>query len=169
MPKIMVSYVRTINSLSERIWNGLVWIVPFSIAVLLYETFSRYALRDVCIWSTELLEFVIVCGGLLGGMYLLRKNEHIRVDIFTNKLSPRRKAIIDVATFFLYIYIVLIVITFITSTKAAYISGQASVTPWGPIFWPVKLTILIAAILLLLQGIANLIRDIAVIRGEDIE
>lgn len=169
MPKALVVYVRTIGLVNQWIWKRLVWIVLFNVGLLLYETFTRYVLHNVCIWSTELLEHMIVGGVALGAGYILLHEEHVRMDIFYSRWSPRRRAIVDIATFCLFIYIFVIVWTFIPSALKAFRLGQRSATPWGPVFWPIKTVISVGAILLVLQGIAKLIGDIATVRGKPLQ
>ena len=157
--------MRAVGSFNERIWKGLIWVVPFIIGLLLYETITRYVFHNPCIWSTELLGHLIVACMVLGGGYVLLKEEHVRMDALYDRWSPRTKAIIDIATFCLFVYLFAVVFTFIPSAVMAFRINQRSATFWGPPWWPIKTAIAVGAIILILQGIAILIRDIATLRG----
>lgn len=163
MPKPLVAYVRAISLINEGVGKALVWIVPVIIVVLLYETIVRYVFNNPCTWSTELLEHLMVGGIVLSAGYLLHRGDHVRMDAIYSRWSPKTRAILDIATFFVFIYIFIMAWTFVPSAVKAFNLGQRSVTPWGPPFWPIKTAIAVGAILLVLQGIAVFIRDIAAV------
>ena len=169
MPKPVVVYLKVIDSLNTFVWKVVRWVVVFNIALLLYETFTRYALNRSCIWSTELLEHTIVGGFILCGGYILLRGEHVRMDAFWSRWSPKTKAIVDIAGFALFVYIIVMVVTFVPSTIHAIKFGQVSPSPWRVPYWPIKAVLGMGALLLLLQGIATLIRDIATVMGKRVQ
>jgi TRAP-type mannitol/chloroaromatic compound transport system permease small subunit len=98
---------------------------------------------------------------MLSGAYAYREDQHVRVDVLYAKFSPRGKAIADIITsVFFFIFIGTMLVTGYRFAADAVNLREVSFTEWGIQYWPVKLAIPIGATLLLLQGIAKLLKDI---------
>ncbi len=98
---------------------------------------------------------------MMSGAYAYREDQHVRVDVIYSKFSPRGKAIADIITsVFFFIFIGTMVVTGYRFAADAVNLREVSFTEWGIQYWPVKLAIPIGASLLLLQGIARLLKDI---------
>jgi TRAP-type mannitol/chloroaromatic compound transport system permease small subunit len=108
---------------------------------------------------------------MLAGAYAYQCDQHVRVDVFYTKFSPRGKAYADIFTsifFFIFASTLLW-----TSGRFALDSfnpgglGEVSFTEWGVQYWPVKMMMPIGATLLLLQGLSKLIKDVVLVtRGK---
>jgi len=166
MPEPLATYVRTIDLFVARLWTGLRWVTVVIIGVLAYAVGVRHGLDTPSITAYELAMFTMTAGFFLAGGPLLLQEEHVRMDAFYTRWSPRRRAIMDAATFALFVYIVVLAITSITATIDSYVAGQHTKSIWSPPLWPLKAFMAAGCIILLLQAIANLIRDIATIRGK---
>ena len=136
------------------------------IGVLTYAVVMRHALGTPSIVAYELAMFMMTVGFFLAGGPLLLQEEHVRMDAFYTRWSLRRRAITDVATFALLVYIIVLLITSISSTMSSYAVGQHTKSIWSPPLWPLKAGMAAGCMILLLQAIANLFRDIATIRGK---
>jgi TRAP-type mannitol/chloroaromatic compound transport system permease small subunit len=98
---------------------------------------------------------------MLAGAYAYKEDQHVRVDVIYVKFSPRGKAIADIITsFFFFVFIGTMLWTGYRFAADAVNLNEVSFTEWGVQYWVVKLSIPIGAGLLLLQGIAKLIKDI---------
>jgi TRAP-type mannitol/chloroaromatic compound transport system permease small subunit len=85
------------------------------------------------------------------------------VDVLYSQLSKRRQAVLDLITsVFFFIFVVTLLVTGWTFFHDAYRIGEVSFTEWGIQYWPVKLALPLGAALLLLQGLAQLVKDAAV-------
>lgn len=168
MPKPFVSYVMAIESFVLKMWSGLRWASIAIIVILAYAVFVRHALNTPSLEAYELSMFTMTAAFILAGGPLLLHDEHVRMDAFYTRWSPRRRAIMDVATFALFIYIFVMAITAVTATLDSFTAGQHTKSIWGPPLWPLKGCIAAGCIILILQAVANLIRDIATIRGKPI-
>ncbi len=166
MPESVAAYVRNIDLFVARLWVGVRWAGVVIIVVLAYAVVVRHGLGTPSITAYELAMFTMTAGFILAGGPLLLQDEHVRMDAFYSRWSPRRRAIMDVATFVLFIYIFVMITTAISATMSSYADGQHTKSIWGPPLWPLKAAIAAGCIILLLQAIANLIRDIATIRGK---
>ena len=101
---------------------------------------------------------------MLAGAFAYREDQHVRVDVFYAKFSPRGKAIADIITsIFFFIFIGTMLVTGYRFAADAVELGEVSFTEWAVQYWPVKLAIPVGAALMLLQGISKLIKDVMVV------
>jgi len=138
-------------------------IIPIFL-IMLYEVFIRYVLNSPGVWSTELAQLLFGAYAVLSAGIILQWGGHVNVDIFYGRFSKRGKAVLDICTSFLF-FIFSITLVY-TSYKFAFHSikiVEHMETTWNPPIYPFKTMIAIAAVLLLLQGIAKLIRDIEIV------
>lgn len=164
------TYVRIIDSTSRAVGKVAMFFVLGMIVILLYETISRTIFDTPHIWAVESAQFVMAAYYLLGGGYVLLIDGHVRMDLLYHKWSSRKKAIVDVITFF----IVLIYMTTLTwgGIKALIYAvkyKQVSYSAWAPPVLPIKIFMMMGITVMFLQTISELIKDVAVARGEDIE
>jgi TRAP-type mannitol/chloroaromatic compound transport system permease small subunit len=104
---------------------------------------------------------------MLCGAFAYKEDQHVRVDVFYAQLSKRGKAIADIVTsVFFFIFMITMLITGYRFAADAVSVGEHSFTEWGVQYWPVKLMIPIGALLLTLQGISKLVKDIVIVREE---
>ena len=136
-----------------------------AVFVYYFEVVGRYVFNSPTNWAHESMFLMFGMQYMLAGAFAYREDAHVRVDIVYASFSPRGKAIADVVTsVFFFIFAGTL---FVTGWRFAMDSvgvGEVSFTEWGIQYWPVKLTMVIGAILILLQGLAQLMRDIAIIR-----
>lgn len=104
---------------------------------------------------------------LLGAPYVLRLNEHVRVDILYGSYPPRTKLWVDVFGILFFLFPAAVMMSFegwsffITS----YGRGEMSSNAGGLPLWPVKALMPFGFALLVLQGVSELIKRIAALRG----
>ena len=132
-----------------------------------YEVVSCGAFGQGTLWSNETTVYLSAVAYLVGGGYALAHRRHVRIDLIYERLSPRARASLDLFTFiFFLVYAGALIWVGTTMGGTSFQQGEGTGTPWNPPIWPVKLAIPVAALLLLLQGIANLLRDTGVARRE---
>ena len=169
MPKVLVAYVRYIESVNLWLGKALQFGILVLVFVLVYEAVARYGLHLSTPWSIELATFVLGTYFLLSGGYTLLRGAHVNMDMFYERWSPRRRAIVNLATVFLLIaYFVFFIRGGFDSVSFAIRFDRHSASVWGPPLAPIKTITLVGGVLLLLQGIASSIRDVATIRGKPI-
>jgi len=156
--------VDRLNFWVGRFWALAIFVVTFAV---LYEVVARTAFGRPTLWSNETTVYVSAVAYLIGGGYALLYRRHVRIDLVYDRLSPRTRARLDVVTFaFFLIYVGGLVWVGTTMGWTSFTQSEGTGTPWNPPIWPVKLAIPIAGALLLLQGIANLLRDLGVARRQ---
>ena len=145
------------------IWSGKVMaymLVPL-IVVLAIGVIARYVFNDPLVWTHETSLFMFGGIGVLVGAAVLQMGAHVKVDIVYSRLSLRGKAALDAITVLLALYFIAILLwqgSGFALYSIAITEHTGSV--WGPVIYPFKTVIPVAAFLLLLQGLAKFIRDV---------
>ena len=150
--------------LVDRANSGLGRALALSIVVVtlvvLYEVISRGVFGQATTWASETTIYLSACVYLLSGGYALAHRRHVRIDLLYDRLAPATRVKLDVFTFlFFFIYVGALVWVGTTLAWGSFLEAEGTGTPWNPRIWPVKFAIPLAALLLLLQGVANLLRD----------
>jgi TRAP-type mannitol/chloroaromatic compound transport system permease small subunit len=151
-----------IDSVSE--WSGKLvsWLILIIMAVLLIEVALRFLFNAPTIWIHELCMHLFGFFSVLAGAYVLLHKQHVKIDIIYLQFSPRVRAVIDTVTymvFFMYIGAMLYYGTSL-AIRAVQLNQTVSPSPWGSPIWPLKIALPVAALLLLLQGLADFIRTV---------
>jgi TRAP-type mannitol/chloroaromatic compound transport system permease small subunit len=156
--------VDRLNSWVGRFWALAIFGVTLAV---LYEVVSRGAFGQGTRWSNETTIYLSAVAYLISGGYGLAHRRHVRIDLVYDRLAPRVRVILDCCTFlFFLLYAGGLLWVGTTMAWTSFAQGEGTGTPWNPPIWPVKFAIPVAAALLLLQGIANLLRDSGVARPE---
>jgi TRAP-type mannitol/chloroaromatic compound transport system permease small subunit len=155
-----------IDRLNE--WAGLFWgftIVAVTFAVL-YEVVARTVFGKPTDWGNETTIYLSAMAYVIAGGYALLHRRHVRIDVVYEVLKPRTRARLDAFTFIFFAAYVLTLIWYGgVDAWNSFSIGETTSTPWNPVIWPVKAAIPAAGVLLLLQGISNLIRDLGWVPG----
>jgi TRAP-type mannitol/chloroaromatic compound transport system permease small subunit len=108
---------------------------------------------------------------LLGAAYVLKLNEHVRVDLFYGSRSERAKLWIDVIGFVFFYFPAILFILYLAWPffLLSFRSGEHSSNAGGLLLWPVKMLLPLGFALLALQGVSELIKRVAALRGETAE
>ena len=153
--------VDRLNTWVARFWGASIVIVTMAI---LYEVVARGFFGQATVWANETTIYLSAVTYLLGGGYTLLKRVHVRIDLIYGVLPPHLKRAADLisfACFALYVGALLWVGTQMAWTS--FLQSEGTGTPWNPPIWPVKAAIPIAGLLLLLQGVVNLLREMHVV------
>lgn len=166
MPPIARAYVRRIDRINRAVGRVAMWGIVAMIGVLFWSAISKTVFLP-SLWTLETAQFLMVAYFLLGGPYSMQTGDHVRMDLLYSRWSPRTRAIIDSATCLaLIFYLTFLLLGGLSSTQYAIEFGERSYSAWRPYMWPIKVVMCAAILLMLLQAIAQLIRDIAAARGE---
>jgi TRAP-type mannitol/chloroaromatic compound transport system permease small subunit len=135
--------------------------------LIVYEATNRYLFDASSVTISEIQWHIFDIIFLLGLSYTMQQDKHVRVDLFYDSYSPKTKAIVDiVGTIFLIIPFILIVIyTSYTLVEMSYLQDEISSDPGGLSYrYLIKGMIIVGFVLLLLQAISNLAKNIAIFR-----
>ena len=118
------------------------------------------------LWTLEMAQFAMVTYYILGGPYSIQLGSNVRMDLFYGSWTPRTKAWVDAFTiFFLIFYLGVLLYGGFSSTSYSLEYGERSATAWRPYLWPMKVGMCIGIIMMLLQAVSELFKDVARIRG----
>ncbi|MBX6322218.1 MAG: TRAP transporter small permease subunit [Rhodospirillaceae bacterium] len=135
-----------------------------AVFVYYYEVIARYLFNSPTNWVHESMFLMFGMQYMISGAYAYREDQHVRVDVVYARFSPRRKAIADIITsLFFFIFTGTMLWTGVRFATDAIALGEDSFTEWGIQYWPVKLMIPVGAGLIVLQGLAKLIKDIRLV------
>ncbi len=168
MIKPLRMYVQSVDSISTIVGHIVKYLILIMIGILTYEAISRTVFNHPDKWALEMTEFVNGAYYLLGGAFVLLIGGHVRMDVFYEKFSQRKKAVVDIITFvFSFVYLIGLLLGGASSTFFALRYGQKNYSAWGPPIAPMKIIALVGIILMLLQVISELIKDISIALGQD--
>lgn len=133
-----------------------------AVFVYYYEVIARYVFNSPTNWAHESMFLMFGMQYLIAGGFVLREGAHVRVDVIYNKFSNRAKAVVDIFTsIFFFIFVITLLVTGWTFFHDSYQVNEVSISEWGIQYWPIKLALSVGALLLLIQGIAQLVNDIS--------
>ena len=152
-----------IENIIKKIGQICSWLTLALVILISFDVFLRYLFNfsTASLYELEWHLFAIIF--LLGSAYTLQKNEHVRVDVFYNKLSEKNKNIIDLAgdIVFLLPFSLAIIYTSIPFVEDSFRILESSPDPGGlPYRFIIKSIIPIAFLLLALQGIIRIIKNL---------
>jgi TRAP-type mannitol/chloroaromatic compound transport system permease small subunit len=163
VPKAVRLYVRTIDTVAEKIGLVTMYLVVAMILILLFNAISRNAFVMPISWGMEMAQFILAAYYIVGGAYSLQ------LDLLYSRLSVRGRARLDAFTsFFLIFYIVCLLIGSISSTIYAIETNERRFSMWNPSMIPIKIIMLCGIVLMLLQAISLFFKNYAQARGRDI-
>ena len=165
----LTAFARAVTGVNLAIGRVMHWAVLLLFVLLLSDVIMRYVAGSPIQWSHQASKLLFGVYAILGGGYLLARREHVNVDLFYGNFSPRKKALIDILTSFLF-FLMLVVLVLESWSLAADSVKRWEVDHlaiWKAPLWPSKCLIVVAAFLLLLQGIVKLIADVMILMGLD--
>ncbi len=161
-----------IERANENVGRFTAWLVLVMTLVGAYNAVVRYLGRHLGANLSsnayiELQWYLYSLIFLLGAAYTLKHNAHVRVDVFYGRVTQRMRAWINLlgTALFLLPFSVLTLWLSWPSVRNSWIVREGSPDPGGLPRYPIKSVILVAFVLLVLQGIAEIIRNVAILRG----
>ena len=149
-----------------NIWIGRVvsYLILVIMVITLIEVLMRYGFNSPTIWVHETSQQLFAIAFLLGGAYTLARDGHVRVDIFTRRLSDRGRAIMEIInSFFFFIFSGLLLYLGAEMGWESILMMERTQTPWEPYIFHVIAMIPLAALLLVIQGLIILLRNIQIL------
>lgn len=186
---ILRGFIALVDRLNYRVGRIIMFGMFIMMAVLLWSTISKFS-GEPSLWTLEVAQFAMIAYFFLGGPYAIQMGSHVRMDLFYENWSPRRKAAVDAVTVLCLItYLCVLLWGGLSST--AYSLGhfgsnpfgffvdlatgekttgtlERSRTIWRPYIWPIKTIMCVGIILMLLQATSELCKDILRLRGEEV-
>jgi TRAP-type mannitol/chloroaromatic compound transport system permease small subunit len=164
----MTRFLFFIDSLSTWVGKAFAWLILVLTFGVSYEVFVRYVLSAPTTWAFDMSYITYGALFLMAGAYTLSRNGHVRGDVIYRFWRPRTQATMDLA-----LYIVFFLPAVFAFMYSGWWYARASIrfmevsifSPAGVPVFPLKALIPLTGLLLLLQGVAEIIRCILTIRS----
>ncbi len=156
-----------IDRMNEAIGKAVSWLILVAVLVSAANAIVRKVYSISSNSWLELQWYLFGAAFLLAAAYTLKQNEHIRIDIVYGIWSRRRQHWIDLIGHLLFLmpFVVLMIWFLYPWVMRSYANGEMSQNAGGLILWPAKALLLVGFVLLFLQGVSEIIKKIAVMRG----
>ena len=160
--------MRAVDAVNYRVGRVIMYGIFVMAAILLWSSVSKTFFLP-SLWTLEMAQFAMVAYYILGGPYSIQLGSNVRMDLFYGNWSDRRKAWFDAFTvLFLIFFLGVLLYGGIASTNYAFEYGERSYSAWRPYMWPIKTLMCIGILLMLLQAVSELLKDVAKLRGVEI-
>lgn len=162
-------YISVVDRCNRWIGRVVMYGIFVMMAILLWSSISKTFFLP-SLWTLEMAQFSMVAYYILGGPYSIQLGSNVRMDLLYGEWSDRRKAQVDAITvLFLIFYLGVMLWGGIDSTIYSFqYGGERSPTAWRPYLWPIKVIMCTGLVLMLLQALSELFKDILRLRGETI-
>lgn len=157
-----------IDSVSAFIGRGVAWLALVIVLLQFALVVARYLFGIGSIWVTESVTYGHAALFLLASAWTLRSGGHVRVDIFYADASPRARALIDLLGTLLLLIPFAVALLWLSVPFAARswaILERSQEASGLPLVFVLKTLLPVFALMLALQGIAQAIRSVTVLRS----
>ena len=162
--RIHTRFTDAIDATNEWVGNFIAFWSIIAVFVYYYEVVARYVFNSPTNWAHEGMFLMFGMQYLVAGSYAMLTESHVRVDIFYASFSDRGKAITNLLTsVFFFIFAGTLIWTGWIFAMDSVRQNEVSFTEWGIQYWPVKLVIVLGGVLLFLQGLSKISKDIALV------
>ena len=163
----LLQFSRFIDRLNERIGKASSWLILLAVVICTVNALVRYSVNLSSNGWLEIQWYLNSAMFLLVAAYALKRNDHVRIDVIAGRLSPKAQAWIDIGGSLLALIPVSLIILWysLPSLVSSWNVNETSSDSGGLIRWPVRLLIPVAFSLLALQGVSEIIKRVAFLKG----
>ena len=166
MPNIIKTYVRVVDRLSNYVGLVAMYLIFAMVGILLLDAITRNVVQIPMHWGIEAAQFTLAAYYFMGGAMTLKNNDHVRMDLFYDRLSERGKARMDIVTIScLLFYLIVMLIGSISSLEYAIQTGERRFSMWNPSMIPIKVLMVGCLALMVLQTVSLIFKYVATLRG----
>lgn len=166
----MQSVLLGVDRLNAFIGKLFAWCIVILTLAISYEVFRRYVLHDPTTWAYDVSLMLYGALFMMAGAYTLSRNGHVRGDFIYRKWAPATQAKVDLVLYFLFYFPGILALIY-SGWNYFYLSyllnEHSSFSPEGPVIWPFKALIPITGVMMLLQGVVEVVRCVICIRTGD--
>ena len=165
--KILLRLSGLIDALTERVGHLSYWLILVAVLISAGNALMRYAFNISSNAWLEIQWYLFSAVFLFCAGYALLHNQHVRIDVISSHLSKRGRAWIDILGTLFFLLPMAIAILWMSWPVFvdAYQSKETSANAGGLTVWPARLMLPVGFLLLVLQGLSELIKRIAFLRG----
>jgi TRAP-type mannitol/chloroaromatic compound transport system permease small subunit len=163
----MLGFIRFADQLSAWFGKSFGWLIILMTFGVSYEVFVRYVLNTPTPWSLDVSFMMYGTLFMIGGAYTLSRGGHVRGDFIYRLWRPRAQATVDLVLYIFFFFPGILALIFSGWKYSARSWGYGEVSinsPAGIPIYQFKSVLVVAGVLLLIQGIAQVLRCIWCIR-----
>jgi len=160
-------FLHTIDGISTWIGKAAAWLIIGLMLLVCGEVFKRYILNMPTAWIFDASNMFYGSLFMLAGAYTLAQNAHVRGDFLYSSMKPRTQASLDLILYFVFFLPGIAALLYAGTDYAMdswRINEHSNVTADGPPVYHFKTVIPIAGALVLLQGVAEIVRCIVCLK-----
>src|SRR4249919_1186246 len=157
-----------VDEISTWVGKTYAWSIVILTFTTSYEVFSRYVFLAPTEWAFDASYLLYGTLFMMGGAYALARNSHVRGDFIYRAWSPRRQAGMDLVLYILFFFpgmLAFVYAGFGFAELSRRMNEHSAASPNGPIVWPFKWLIIIVGVLMVIQGIVEVLRCTVCIRN----
>ena len=161
--RLLLSFSSIIDYVNEKIGVVCNWLVLLACIVSGGNAMVRYAYDQSSNAWLEVQWYMFAVIVMFGAAYTLKRNEHVRVDLFYMTLSRRGQLWVDILGTLVFLIPTCAILSWLSWPffMQAYNVGEHSSNAGGLLRWPIKLVLPVGFVLVALQGISELIKRVA--------
>jgi TRAP-type mannitol/chloroaromatic compound transport system permease small subunit len=158
---------RAIDALTERVGRWASWLILAAVLISAVNAVVRKAFNFSSNAFLEIQWYLFAAVFLLAAGYTLLRREHVRIDVVLGRFSKRTQITVEAVciVLFLFPFCITVIDLVWPLVVKAYLTGEMSSNAGGLIRWPVFALVPVGFSLLLLQGVSELIKRIAFLKG----
>lgn len=160
-------FINGVDQLSKTIGHAFAWCIIILTLGTSFEVFVRYVLNDPTSWAFDFSYLMYGALFFMAGSYALSRNAHVRGDFLYRMWKPRTQGIVELSLYVLFFYpgvLALVIAGWAYGYDSFKIKEVSVNSPVGIPIWQLKMMIPFGAVLLALQGFAEVLRCILCIR-----
>ncbi|MCA1442748.1 TRAP transporter small permease subunit [Ensifer sp. IC4062] len=160
-------FLLRVDAISVWIGKAAAWLIIGLMTLVCVEVFKRYILNMPTAWIFDASNMFYGTLFMLAGAYALAQNAHVRGDFLYSSLKPRTQAALDLLLYILFFLPGVAALVYAGYDYAALswrIGEHSTVTAEGPPIYHFKTVIPIAGALVMLQGLAEIVRCVLCLR-----
>ena len=163
----LLAFSRAVDSVNAAFGRIAEWLVLLACAVSAGNAFMRYGFSAGSNAWLEVQWYFFAGVVMLGASYTLFRNEHVRVDLVYGALPQRGRIWVDVLGIAFFLMPAMLLLAWMTWPffVESWVRAEVSSSPGGLIRWPVKILLPIGFLLMCFQGLSELIKRVAMLRG----
>jgi TRAP-type mannitol/chloroaromatic compound transport system permease small subunit len=163
----LLAFSRAIDWFNERVGRVVYWLVLAAVLISAANAVVRKAFNTSSNAFLEIQWYLFAAVFMLAAGYTLMRQEHVRIDVVSGRLSKRAQIWIDIIglSCFLLPFVVFIIKLATPLVINAYVTGEMSSNAGGLIRWPVFALLPLGLLLLGIQAISEIIKRFAFLQG----
>jgi TRAP-type mannitol/chloroaromatic compound transport system permease small subunit len=163
----LLKFSKAVDALNAFVGRWVIWLILAATVISGINAIVRKAFNYSSNAYLEVQWYLFAAAFLLAAGYTLLHGEHVKIDVISSRLSKRKQVWIDIIGFSLFLTPVCLVMLYYGTPffLQGFRSGEMSSNAGGLIRWPVYLMIPLGFGLLLLQGLSELVKRIAFLKG----